>query len=406
MKYLILVGDGMGDHPVAELDNRTPLEAAATPTIDALCRKGDLFLNHTVPPGFPPGSDVANLSLLGYNPALYYTGRAPLEAASMGIRLADDETAFRCNLVTLEHHEHGRTTLRDFAAGHITTEEAHQLIEALQKDCADVTFHFYPGISYRNLLVVKGEYPDFATVPPHDHIEKDVTEHWQRYLRDSRWNNLLTQAQRTLADHPVNLRRIEEGKKPATAIWLWGEGRMPSAPTLQSRFNITGSMISAVDLLKGLGVIAGLSVLHIPGATGYIDTNYEGKAQAAIKALQTEDFVFVHLEAPDEAGHQGSLTDKIKAIEDFDSRIVRPIVESLRADSQEFRLVVTMDHFTPLALRTHTSEPVPTLLYDSRETEPGSMRTFSEKSCLEMDRLHHNRLERGEQLIERLLGLR
>ncbi len=406
MKYLILVGDGMGDHPIAELSGRTPLEAAKTPTIDQLCRKAEFFLNHTVPQGFPPGSDVANLSLLGYNPELYYTGRAPLEAASMGIQLADDETAFRCNLVTLDHHDTGQTTLRDFAAGHITTEEAHGLIAALQKNCGSDIFHFHAGISYRNILVVKGDYPDFSTVPPHDYIEKDVTEHWQRYLADKGWHEMLYQAQATLADHPINLRRLECGKNPATAVWLWGEGRMPSVPTLQKRFNITGSMISAVDLLKGLGVIAGLSVRHVPGATGYIDTNYEGKAQAAIDALKTEDFVFVHLEAPDEAGHQGSLADKIQAIEDFDSRIVRPIVESLRANRQEFRLVVTMDHFTPLALRTHTPEPVPTLLYDSREIHPGSMCDFSEKACLELDRRNHCSMEHGDHLIEKLLGVR
>lgn len=406
MKYLILVGDGMGDHPLAELGDRTPLEAANTSTIDELCRKGEFFLNHTVPKGYPPGSDVANLSLLGYNPELYYTGRAPLEAASMGIALADDETAFRCNLVTLEHHGTGRTTMADFAAGHITTPEAHELIAALQKDCADETFHFYPGISYRNLLVVKGASPPFSTVPPHDFIAKDVTDQWQRYLQDGRWQKLLMQVQTTLASHPVNHRRIGQGKNPATAVWLWGEGRMPSAPTLQQRFNITGSMVSAVDLLKGLGVIAGLAVLQIPGATGYIDTNYEGKAQAAIKALQSEDFVFVHVEAPDEAGHQGLLADKIQAIEDFDRRIVHPIVQSLRADNLDFRLIVTMDHFTPLALRTHTSEPVPTLLYDSREIQPGSLCNFSEKACLAQDKTHHNSMDRGEYLIEKLLGLR
>lgn len=406
MKYLILVGDGMGDHPLAELGGRTPLEAAHTPAMDELCRRAEFFLNHTVPKGYPPGSDVANLSLLGYNPELYYTGRAPLEAASMGIRLADDETAFRCNLVTLEHHDSGRTTLQDFAAGHISTEEGHELIAALERDCGGGIFHFHPGISYRNLLVVSGDYPDFGTVPPHDYIEKDVTEIWQRYLSDGRWNNLLTQVQATLSAHPVNHRRLAKGKNPATAVWLWGEGRMPNAPTLQKRFSITGSMISAVDLLKGLGVIAGLSVRHVPGATGYIDTNYEGKAEAAIKALQTEDFVFVHVEAPDEAGHQGSLADKIQAIEDFDGRIVRPIIESLRAGNQDFRVVITMDHFTPLALRTHTAEPVPTLLYDSRELQPGSMSNFSEKACLELDMIHRNRMERGHSLIEKLLELR
>ncbi len=406
MKYLILVGDGMGDHPVAELGDRTPLEVADTPMIDELCRKGEFFLNHTVPEGFPPGSDVANLSLLGYAPELYYTGRAPLEAASMGIRLADDETAFRCNLVTLDQDSGGRVTMIDFAAGHISSAEGHELIAALNSACANDIFRFHAGISYRNLLIVRGDYPELATVPPHDWIEQEVTAHWRRYLADCRWQILLTRATATLTAHPVNQRRLEAGKRPANAVWLWGEGRMPSAPTLGQRFNIRGSMISAVDLLKGLGVIAGLNVLQIPGATGYIDTNYEGKARAAIDALQTEDFVFVHVEAPDEAGHQGLAADKIRAIEDFDSRIVRPIVAALRAAGQDFRAVVTMDHFTPLALRTHTSEPVPTLLYDSRENQPGSACRFSERECLLHDRQTGSRLRRGELLIEKLLDRR
>jgi 2,3-bisphosphoglycerate-independent phosphoglycerate mutase len=403
MKYLILVGDGMGDHPLDEFGGRTPLEIAETPAIDELCHNGEFFLNRTVPDGFPPGSDVANLSLLGYDPARYYTGRAPLEAAAMGIRLANNETAFRCNFVTLDRPGDGRITMVDFAAGHITTAEGHQLIAALQRECTDNIFHFHPGVSYRNLVVVSGEYPELATVPPHDWIEKDVTAHWQRYLADERWHSLLSRASATLDAHPVNRQRIRDGKNPANAIWLWGEGKMPTAPTLTERFRIKGSMISAVDLLKGLGVIAGLSVLNIPGATGYLDTNYEGKADAAIAALAGgEDFVFVHLEAPDEAGHQGSAEAKIQAIEDFDSRIVRPIVGALRAAGTDFRVVVTMDHFTPITLRTHSSDPVPTLLYDSRETGLKSRRQFTERECLDHDRQHDNALAQGHLLIEKL----
>jgi 2,3-bisphosphoglycerate-independent phosphoglycerate mutase len=404
MKYLILVGDGMGDHPLDELGGRTPLEVAETPAIDEICRNGEFFLNHTVPDGFPPGSDVANLSLLGYAPEKYYTGRAPLEAAAMGIRLAEDETAFRCNFVTLGHSEDGHVTMVDFAAGHITSAEGHQLIAALQRHCADHTFRFHPGVSYRNLVVVKGGYPDLTTVPPHDWIEKDVTAHWQRYLADQHWRELLSCAVSTLDAHPVNRRRLDDGKNPANAVWLWGEGKMPTAPTLTDRFGIRGSMISAVDLLKGLGVIAGLSVLDIPGATGYLDTNYEGKADAAIAALAGgEDFVFVHLEAPDEAGHQGSAHAKIQAIEDFDSRIVRPIVRALRDAGTDFRIIVTMDHFTPIALRTHSTDPVPTLLYDSRETGPKSGCRFSERECIEHSRQQGNALAHGDLLVNKLL---
>lgn len=404
MKYLILVGDGMGDYPVAELAGRTPLEAAAIPMIDELCRKGEFFLTRTVPHGFPPGSDVANMSLMGYDPALYYTGRAPLEAAAMGITLAPDETAFRCNLVTLDPGDNDNMTMRDFCAGHISNQEAHTLIAALEAACSTATFRFKPGVSYRHLVIFKGEHPGFVTVPPHDHIEKDVTSHWQSYRTEPAWKELLDKAGVVLANHPVNLARIQTGQNPASQIWLWGEGKMPCAPTLTKRFNISGSMISAVDLLKGLGVVGGLSVVNVPGATGYIDTNYEGKALAASEALREGDFVFVHLEAPDEAGHQGSLTDKMTAIEDFDRRIVRPIVTDLRNRCEDFRVIVTMDHFTPLALRTHVPDPVPTLLYDSRELQEGSGLSFSEKTCREHDAKVGNGLDAGHQLIEKLLS--
>lgn len=403
MKYLILVGDGMGDFPVAELDGKTPLEAANIPTIDDLCRKGEFFLNHTVPDGYPPGSDVANMSLMGYNPAAYYTGRAPLEAAAMGIQLAPDEIAFRCNMVTLDSGADNKVSMRDFCAGHISNEESHQLIADLEANCGTEQFAFKAGVSYRHLMIFKGEHPGFITVPPHDYIEQDVTKHFQKYLDQPAWKELLEKTKNLLATHPVNQKRIADGKNPATMVWLWGEGKMPSVPTLTKRFNITGTMISAVDLLKGLGVLGGLSIVNVPGATGYIDTNYAGKAQAAIDALKTQDFVFVHLEAPDEAGHQGSLTDKITAIEDFDARIVKPIIEDLRTRNEDFRVVVTMDHFTPLALRTHVSDPVPTLLYDSREQVKGSGLTFSEKSCTEHDAAEKNSIRAGHEMIEKLL---
>ena len=385
MKYLILVGDGMGDYPIAELDGKTVLEVASTPTMDELCSKGEFFLNHTVPDGFPPGSDVANMSLMGYDPALYYTGRAPLEAVSMGISLASDEIAFRCNLVTLG------------------SEESRQIIDTLETECSTRQFHFKPGISYRHLMIFKGTHPGITTVPPHDYIEQDVTLHYQNYLALPEWQHLLERSEAILAGHPVNLQRIKEGKNPATHFWLWGEGKMVNAPTLKERFQISGSMISAVDLLKGLGIVADLSVIDVDGATGDIHTNYEGKAQTAMDALADQDFVFVHLEAPDEAGHQGSLPDKILAIEDFDARIVRPIIQHLRDQREDFRVVVTMDHFTPLSLRTHVSDPVPTLLYDSREQIPGSGQLFCEKSCIEYDKRQHNAITRGYTMIDKLL---
>lgn len=401
MKFLILVGDGMGDYPLAELGDKTPLEAAHTPAMDRLCQKGDIFLTNTVPQGFPPGSDVANLSLMGYDPVQYYTGRAPLEAASMGISLAADETAFRCNLVTLDYQNNGSVGMVDFSAGHISSEEAKELILDLEKECGNSIFHFSPGISYRHLLTVKGELPNFTTVPPHDYIDKDVTPAWQAYLQDQVWATLLQKAKAVLADHPVNIKRIQQGLSPANGIWPWGEGKMPDMPTLEQRFGIKGSMISAVDLLKGLGVNARLNIINVPGATGDIDTNYQGKAQAALDALENEDFVFVHVEAPDEAGHQGSVKNKVRAIEDFDEKIVAYIVDGLQQRGETFRIVVTMDHFTPISLRTHTSDPVPTLLYDSRNQDKTSNTMFCERSLATSD--GQNILKNGFELINKLL---
>lgn len=402
MKYIILVGDGMGDLPMPELNNETPLQSAATPTLDKLCSKGELFLTRTVPEGFPPGSDVANLSLLGYRPDRYYTGRAPLEAAAMGINLQDDETAFRCNLVTLEQ-EANQAKMIDYSAGHISTAEARELIEGIQAACGSEQFRFYPGINYRHILVVKGSYPNMTTVPPHDFIGKDVTDAWQRYMEDPAWKTLIGDALQVLAKHPINRARKDDGKNPADAIWLWGEGKLPSMPTLTQQYDISGGLISAVDLLKGLGVNAGLDVINVPGATGYIDTNYAGKADAALKCLQDNDFVFVHVEAPDEAGHQGSLKDKLQAIEDFDSKITAPIVNGLQEREEDFRLIATMDHYTPLSLRTHIDTPVPVLLYDSREPGPGSGLSFSEANGNQQGALPGGLLPDGQTMMRKLL---
>lgn len=379
MKYLILVGDGMGDYPLPELGNKTPLQTAVTPAIDLLCRAAACYRVATVPNGFHPGSDVANMSLLGYNPQHYYTGRAPLEAASMGIELGTDETAFRCNLVTIDQQDPTGTTMVDFSAGHISSEEAAELIEALQRECGNGLFRFHAGISYRHLLVVKDPVPALKTVPPHDYIGKDITAAWRTYLTTPHWQPLVEHASGILAEHPVNRRRLTNGRRPANAIWPWGEGKMPAMPSLAERFSISGTMISAVDLLNGLGICAGLSVANVVGATGYIDTNYEGKVQAALDALVSDDLVFVHLEGPDEAAHQGRLDHKITAIEDFDAKIVAPITGALKQRKEPFRVVVTMDHFTPLSLQTHTADPVPALIYDSTEDRPDSGLAFDER---------------------------
>jgi 2,3-bisphosphoglycerate-independent phosphoglycerate mutase len=378
MKYIILIGDGMGDLPLPQLDGKTVLQAARTPAMDSLCKDATLLRLKTIPDGFPPGSEIANMSLLGYDPARYFTGRAPLEAASMGVDLTPTQTAYRCNLVTMDWTTGAQPTLVDFSAELIATDEAAQLIEALQRECGDERFTFYPGVGYRHLLVVDDTVPAIDTVAPHDHMGKDITTPWQVYQQEPTWAELLHTASAVIADHPVNHRRIRRGLRPANAIWPWGSGKMPAMPTLTERFGITGTMISAVDLLKGLGVLAGLDAPTIPGATGYIDTNYEGKANAALDALSHQDFAYVHLEAPDEAGHQANVEHKIMAVEDFDARIVAPIVKTLTQRGEPFRLVVTMDHFTPIELRTHTDEPVPALLYDSGKPANGSQHGFHE----------------------------
>lgn len=383
MKYIILVGDGMGDMPLEELFSRTPLEVANTSTIDSLSRNGELFRLQTIPAGMHPGSDIANLSLLGYEPQKFYTGRAPLEAASMGIELAENETAYRCNLVNLQNDGPDSVVMVDFSAGHIPTNESSILITDLQEELGSDLFHFYPGISYRHLMVCKNTVPGLVTVPPHDYIGENVAEYWKRYLQYPELRSMLVSACRLLENHPVNRQRIQKGQLGANAIWLWGEGKAPTIPTLATQYGLRGSLISAVDLLKGIGVYAGLGIINIEGATGYLDTNYSGKAAAALEVLTHQDFVFVHVEAPDEAGHKGCIPEKIRAIEDFDSKIVKPIVAGLQSmeNRPDFRLVVCMDHLTPISMRTHTDEPVPVLLYDSRQQGVKSGLTYSEKNA-------------------------
>jgi 2,3-bisphosphoglycerate-independent phosphoglycerate mutase len=399
MKYIILVGDGMGDLPIAELGGKTPLAFAKTPAMDRIAGEGELFLVRTVPDGFPPGSDVANLSLLGYLPHECYSGRGPLEAASLGVVLGPDEVAFRCNLVTLRFAGE-RVYMEDYSSSHISSQEARILIEGLETVAGSSHLHFYPGVSYRHLLVHSGEVGPLVTVPPHDYTGREVTEFWQRYNSIPHLREALAKAVPYLADHPVNRDRQAKQRNPANAIWLWGEGKAPSMLTIREQFGVEGALISAVDLLKGIGVYAGLDIIEVPGATGYLDTNYAGKATAALEALKTRDLVFVHVEAPDEAGHQGSLADKLQAIEDFDGKIVKPIFEALLADGHDFRLAVTMDHWTPLAARTHSADPVPVAIYDSRVVEPGSGLPYDEQSAAMTGKL----LLEGRKFFLRLLG--
>jgi len=362
-KYIILVGDGMADYPVEELNGKTPLQAARTPHMDGLLESGRVGLVRTIPEGMEPGSDVANMSLLGYDPLRYHTGRAPIEAASMGIQLRPEEVAFRCNLVTLERDDQGVARMLDYSAGHITTEESHELVGALQRAVEGTALSLYPGVAYRHLLVWTDGREDLQTTPPHDISGEPAGPHQEVYRQEEVLLSFIEKAGRILADHPVNQRRIAAGKRPANAVWLWGQGREPSMPTLKERYGLTGAMISAVDLLKGLGVYAGLEPIFVPGATGYLDTNYAGKVEAALTALESGDLVYVHIEAPDEAGHEGSLEKKIEAIEAFDEKVVGPILAEVgRFD--KVRLLIETDHPTPVSIRTHATDPVPFILVE------------------------------------------
>ena len=396
MKYIILVGDGMGDYPLAELGGRTPLEAAATPHLDELARLGELGLARTIPDGMEPGSDIANLSIIGYDPARYHTGRAPLEAAALGVALGPEEVAFRCNLVTLRQEDAG-LFMEDYAAGHISSDEAKELITALDAALGQDGRRFYPGVSYRHLLVWKEGRADWRTYPPHDWTGQEVGKLMEEDGAARPLWELIRESWAVLKDQEVNRQRRAAGKRPATSIWLWGQGRPPQLPTLKERFGLTGAVISAVDLIRGIGLYAGLKPILVPGATGYLDTNYAGKVAAALEALKSMDLVFIHVEAPDEAGHSGELPLKLQALEDFDAKVVGPLRRGLK-ELGDHRLLVLCDHFTPLAVRTHTLEPVPFVLFDSR-AQGDQLRFFTENDAKETGLL----LNQAADLLPRLL---
>jgi 2,3-bisphosphoglycerate-independent phosphoglycerate mutase len=378
MKFLILVGDGMADEPIDDLGGLTPLQKAHTPNMDWLARAGVVGMAETVPAAFHPGSDVANLSVFGYDPATCYTGRSPLEAASMGVELGPTDVAFRLNLVTLEAHC-GDLYMQDFSAGHITTTEARGLIATLQEELGDETFQFYPGVSYRHLMVWRHGREDFQLAPPHDLTGQSVRNHLPRSAAAAPLMQITTAAQLLFKDHPVNRQRVAAGRLPANSIWLWGQGKRPRMPTLHERYGLSGAVISAVDLIKGIGSYAGLKVIDVPGATGYLDTNYHGKAKAALTALRDLDLVYVHVEAPDEASHGGLLADKLEAIERFDQEVVGTVLAGLEALGP-CRVLVLPDHPTPVRRMTHTKDPVPFILYGtSGEFAPqGEVSGYSE----------------------------
>ena len=359
MKYLVLVGDGMGDEPVAELGGRTPLQVARIPTMRRIAACARLHRVCTVPDGLPPGSDVCNMGLLGYNAAENYTGRAPIEAAGANIPLHPADVAFRCNLVTVRD---GR--MHDYSAGHITTEEATELIATCKQALEQDGLVFHPGISYRHLLVWRDGPDELETQPPHDIADQRIADHLPRGSRATEVIHLMDQTSQLLAGHPVNRVRRSRGDAEVSQCWLWGQGRALVLPTFQACFGLSGGVVTAVDLVRGLGRLAGLEVPVVEGATGFIDTNYAGKVDAAKQLLDNHPYAYVHVEAPDECGHMGDAQLKTRAIELFDERIVAPLWEHLEAKGEPYRLILAMDHRTPVARRGHTRDPVPMAILD------------------------------------------
>ena len=397
MKYIVIVGDGMADMPLKVLGGRTPLQKASTPNMDRLAVSGIPGRVRTVPEGMHPGSDVANLSILGYDPRKYYSGRAPLEAASVGVKLGKNDVAFRCNLVTLKYNRNRtRAIMEDYSSGHITTKEAAELIREIDAKLGTRHIRFYPGVSYRHLMVWSGGSADVECVPPHDITGKSILDYLPVGEGDDVIRKIMVDSVDLLTDHPVNRKRIKNGKNPGNAVWLWGQGKKPALPKFRKKYSLDGALISAVDLTKGLGIYAGFRILDVPGITGYLDTNYKGKAEAALKALKETDFVYIHVEAPDEAGHSGKTWDKIKAIEDFDRLVVGTVLRGAKALG-ECRILLLPDHPTPVELRTHTGDPVPFVLFDSRDVRKNKGMQFDEKIAYRADAMS---FEEGHKLMD------
>ena len=398
MKYIVVLGDGMADEPIPALGGRTPLDAAVTPVLDELAGKGTLGTVQNVPAGMAPGSDVANLSVLGYDPAANYSGRSPLEALSVGVQMEDDDVIFRSNIVTLTEPEpYAPKTILDHSSGEISTADADILMDAIRAEFNSDTFRFYTGTSYRHILVWKHGRVS-ALEPPHDHLGKVIGDYLpqEKVLRD-----MMERSFDILNNHPLNLARAAAGKHKANSLWFWGAGTKPKVQNFKEKTGLTGAMISAVDLLKGIAVGAGMKVYNVPGATGSIDTNWEGKAQAAIDALLKDgcDYAYIHVEAPDEMGHQGRVEDKVKSIEYLDSRLIARVKQAMEAAGEDYRMLILPDHPTPLRIRTHTSNPVPYLLYDSTHEQKKRER-FTEESARNADNFEPN----GYKLLERFLA--
>lgn len=383
MKYLILVTDGAGDEPLEELGGKTPLEAADLKNINSLAAHGTVGMVNTIPDGMAPGSDAANLSVMGYDPKIFHTGRSPLEAVSMGIDMSATDVAFRCNLVTLKGNgNYEDLIIADHSAGDITTEEAAELMDAVNGAFATDRVKFYTGFSYRHAMIVHEGRTDYDLTPPHDVLEQRAGDHLPKGSGSEFIKDMMIKSYQILSKHPVNLARVERGLNPANSIWIWGQGKKPNLTPLYDKYQVKGVTISAVDLIKGIGLCAGLKAVGVLGATGTIHTNYEGKVEAAIQSFKEgNDLVFLHLEGPDECSHQGDLSGKIRSMELIDEKIVGPVVDYLNQSGEDYRFLILPDHQTPIRMRTHLGEPVPFVLYDSaRPAEPDPSRVYGETS--------------------------
>lgn len=402
MKYVVVLYDGMADYPVPALGGKTPMMVANKPNFDRMAKHGTVGLVRTVAPGLTPGSDVANLSVMGYDPCLYYTGRSPLEAVSMGIDLSDTDVALRCNLVTLSDEEdYSEKTMVDYCAGDISSEEAAEIIKTVEEKLGNDIFAFYSGVSYRHCLVWHGGKTEIGKLtPPHDISGRKIGGYLNKNPDAAGLLELMEKSCEILKDHPVNLKRISEGKRPANAIWLWGQGSRPSLPLFEKLYGVKGSVISAVDLLKGIGICAGMNTPDVEGATGYIDTNFEGKAQKAVEELENgSDFVYIHIEAPDECGHRNEPENKVKAIELIDSRVLPIVLEALEK-YDDYKVMILPDHPTPIVTGTHASDPVPFMIYHKKNEKDSGVDSINEETASKTGIF----IEEGPSLMGRFLS--
>ncbi len=401
MKYIVVLYDGMADYPVPALGGKTPMELAKKPCLDKLASMGEVGLVKTVADGLKPGSDIANMSVLGYNPKECYTGRSPLEAVSIGVNMLDSDIIFRCNLVTLSDEENYEDkTMVDYSAGDISTADAAEIIKSVEEHFGNDIFRFYSGVAYRHCLVWHEGTLDLGKLtPPHDISGKVIGEHLSSSENAKELIAMMKESYDFLMEHPVNKRRIAEGKRPANSIWLWGEGTKPALPDFKEKYGVDGSIISAVDLLKGIAKCAGMNAPEVEGATGYIDTNFEGKAECAIKELETKDFVYIHIEAPDECGHRNEPENKVKSIEIIDEKVLSKVVEALDK-YDDYKIMVLPDHPTPIVTMTHAGDAVPYMIYQKSKATNNGVATFTEQTA----KATGNYVEIGHTLMDKFIG--